>query len=93
MAHSTPSYPGYGSPCNGCGQCCLNQPCAVARQFRLWKNGACRALSFRAGRYWCDVIVKPGRVSTTLRKLPLDVRLDCIGVVGRCDAKKRTDSP
>lgn len=85
---TAPAYPGYASPCNGCGQCCLDRPCPVAQQFGLWRDGACRALAFRAGRYWCDVAARPERVATELRKIPKPERLDALGIVGRCDARR-----
>jgi len=84
-----PSYPGYKQPCNGCGQCCLFRPCPIAKQFNLGRNGKCKALKFRAGRYWCDVITKPRMVSVQLAKLPRKYLRSAIGVDTYCDAKKK----
>ncbi|HET8694779.1 MAG TPA: hypothetical protein VFM33_08950, partial [Aquabacterium sp.] len=52
-----PPKPPVGAPCNGCGVCCLVEPCPlgvlVSRSFK----GACRAVvwSEEAGRYHCGV--------------------------------------
>ena len=88
MPDKAPDYPGYGNPCNGCGQCCLDQPCPVSRQYKLWQDGKCKALSFKNGRYWCDVLSNPSRISLHIRKISYKHRLDAIGVNGKCDAKK-----
>ncbi len=86
MAGEPPAYPGYKAPeCNGCGLCCLTVPCEVSVQFKLWKAGKCRALRFAAGRYWCDVISNPRRVSVKLAKIPKDARIDAIGNAKGCD--------
>lgn len=82
-----PQYPGYGNPCNGCGKCCKDQPCLISMQFDLWRADGCRALAYRAGRYWCDVIVNPSRISIRLAKIDKAARVSAIGVAGRCDAK------
>lgn len=84
---AAPEYPGYGASCNGCGECCKDRPCPVSRQFQLWRDGKCKALSWRAGRYWCDVIALPDRLAVALRKIPRAARIDAIGAVGVCDAK------
>lgn len=87
-----PAYPGYGAACNGCGLCCLTVPCAVSRQYRLWRDGRCRALRYAAGRYWCDVIVNPRRVSVPLSKVPKAARVDAIGTGTSCD-HRAAESP
>lgn len=81
-----PEYPGYKArECNGCGLCCLTVPCAIAAQFRLWKAGKCRALRFAAGRYWCDAIINPRRISVALAKHSKAERLDAMGGDTGCD--------
>lgn len=85
MSDDTPQYPGYKNPCNGCGLCCLTVPCAISDQFGLWKDGKCKALRFSAGRYWCDVINNPRRVSVRLAKISKEDRLNAIGSIGICD--------
>ncbi len=78
-----PAYPGYrAEACNGCGLCCLTVPCVVSSRLGLWRDGVgCRALSFEAGRYWCDVIRAPERVSTRIRKMPRHTRRALTGTL------------
>lgn len=81
-----PDYPGYKAPeCNGCGLCCLTVPCAVAGQFGLWKNGKCRALRFSIGRYWCDAVLNPRRVSVRLARYSKATIIGHMGAGAGCD--------
>lgn len=80
-----PTYPGYKQPCNGCGLCCLTGPCKLSSMFSLWRRGRCRALRYAAGKYWCDVVTNPRRVSLKLSKLTKVDRLLYIGAIGVCD--------
>lgn len=85
-----PWYPGYQSPCNGCGLCCLDRPCPVCQQHDLWRNDKCKALLFRAGRYWCGVVVEPHRFLAITHKQGLRIKddlKDAIGIKGICDAR------
>lgn len=53
-----PLKPPEGQPCNGCGVCCLAEPCPVGVLVsRRWK-GACKALvwSDEAKRYHCGLM-------------------------------------
>lgn len=81
----TPAYPGYKAACNGCGLCCLTVPCVVSSNYGLWKDGRCRALRQVAGRYWCDAVSNPGRVSVKLSKVPKEMRASMVGAIGICD--------
>ena len=86
-----PDYPGYGSPCNGCGQCCIDQPCLVSRQYDLWRpwpKRGCIALKFRAGRYWCEMAITPKNVSRKFNNSAKHIIKDALGIIGKCDAKK-----
>ena len=53
-----PAKPALGAPCNGCGVCCLSEPCpmgvVVSRRF----SGACAAVRWDAAtsRYHCGVL-------------------------------------
>lgn len=86
MKAKAPPYPGYkAAECNGCGQCCLTLPCNVSAQFDLWRDGKCRALRFAAGRYWCDALVDPRRVSVALSKKTKAERADALGTGMGCD--------
>ena len=81
-----PEYPGYKAPeCNGCGLCCLTVPCAVSGQFGLWKDGRCRALRFAAGRYRCDAIINPRRVSVRLARHKKAIIVGAMGAGEGCD--------
>ncbi|WP_147019947.1 hypothetical protein [Methylorubrum extorquens] len=55
-----PVKPAFGSPCNGCGYCCAQEPCAVAREFvGAGEDGPCPALEREDGRFVCGMIVRP----------------------------------
>lgn len=55
-ATTAPQKPAYGDPCNGCGFCCLAEPCVLAEEFIGAKEGACPALEWDQGRYWCGLL-------------------------------------
>jgi len=52
-----PAKPALGASCNGCGVCCLSQPCPVGIIVSRRWHGACRALRWDdpARRYRCAV--------------------------------------
>ena len=94
MCINKPNYPGYGSPCNGCGECCKSKPCPISEKYFLWEydteeaNYKCVASKFKAGRYWCDAIHNPKRYSIKLSKFTKQERISCIWVNGVCKAKE-----
>ena len=53
-----PLKPRLGEACNGCGVCCLAEPCPVGMLVSLRRRGACRALRWDdAGRrYRCGLM-------------------------------------
>ena len=53
-----PLKPAWGEPCNGCGVCCLAEPCPVGMLVSLKRIGACRALRWddAARRYRCGLM-------------------------------------
>lgn len=55
---AAPPKPAWGAPCNGCGLCCLSEPCPVGILVTLRRHGACRALAWDdpSGRYLCGVL-------------------------------------
>lgn len=57
-----PPKPPEGKPCNGCGICCLAEPCPVGMVISLKRHGTCRALrwSDEETRYVCGLMAKPG---------------------------------
>ncbi len=52
------SKPAVGAPCNGCGVCCLSEPCPVGMLLSGRRRGPCRALQWDAqdSRYRCGVM-------------------------------------
>lgn len=55
-----PSKPAWGAACNGCGVCCLAEPCPLGMLWSRRRRGACAALSWDAasGQYRCGVLVR-----------------------------------
>lgn len=54
--------PDYGSPCNGCGVCCITTPCMLARIVLegAQEGRACPALVVCDGRFQCGLVLDPG---------------------------------
>jgi len=57
-----PAKPVLGSPCNGCGVCCLAETCPAALLLFRRRRGPCPALAWddTANRYQCDLVQAPG---------------------------------
>jgi hypothetical protein len=56
-----PIKPPIGEACNGCGVCCIAEPCPVSLVF-LWPHQApCKALvwSKENQRYFCGMVLQP----------------------------------
>jgi len=53
-----PPKPAYGSACNGCGVCCLSEPCPVGMLVSRRTRGRCAALRWHeaTARYRCGLI-------------------------------------
>ena len=53
-----PAKPAFGAACNGCGVCCLSQPCPVGMLVSRRRSGACDALRWdeSATIYRCGLI-------------------------------------
>ncbi|MFX1680592.1 hypothetical protein PV762_15240 [Mitsuaria sp. CC2] len=60
---AAPPKPAVGAPCNGCGVCCLAEPCPLGMLVSLKREGACRALQWSEhdGQYRCGMLVHPTR--------------------------------
>jgi hypothetical protein len=54
-----PHKPVLGAPCNGCGVCCLAEPCPLGMVLSRQRTGACTALRWNAAatQYRCGVLV------------------------------------
>ena len=59
-----PAKPPVGRPCNGCGQCCLLEPCPLGMVVSLKRSGACTALRWdeTGRRYQCGLVADPAGV-------------------------------
>jgi hypothetical protein len=58
-----PPKPPEGAACNGCGLCCLAEPCPLGMLISRSRHGACRALLWNEGdgRYHCGAVTTPER--------------------------------
>jgi hypothetical protein len=56
-----PAKPVLGAPCNGCGVCCLLEPCPLGVLLSGYRQGRCRALRWQmeAGVYRCGAMTAP----------------------------------
>jgi hypothetical protein len=55
---AAPPQPPEGAPCNGCGVCCLAEPCPLGQVLSRQRHGACHALRWddAQGLYRCGAI-------------------------------------
>ncbi|WP_069103749.1 hypothetical protein [Acidovorax sp. RAC01] len=62
---SAPAKPAVGAPCNGCGLCCLAEPCPLGVLVSRRRTGACAALQWSDGqqRYLCGMVADPAAVT------------------------------
>jgi hypothetical protein len=53
-----PPKPALGAPCNGCGVCCLAEPCPLGQVISRKRTGACDALRWDAAEalYRCGAL-------------------------------------
>jgi len=59
-----PEKPALQAPCNGCGVCCLLEPCPLGVLLSGRRTGACRALRWHSETmfYRCGAITEPQAV-------------------------------
>lgn len=64
VQHGAPAKPAPGQPCNGCGVCCLYEPCPLGRLLSRRRRGACAALHWDAAlaQYRCGALDRPAQV-------------------------------
>ncbi len=62
---AAPLKPPEGAPCNGCGLCCLAEPCPLGVLVSRRRTGPCAALlwSDAQQRYLCGMVQEPGAVT------------------------------
>ncbi len=95
----TPSKPAFGAPCNGCGVCCLAEPCPVGILLSGRRTGTCVALrwSEQEARYRCGAVTEPASVLPPLlrRIAPLFSRLArrWIAAGTGCDSSVEAKAP
>lgn len=54
-----PDKPRTGDPCNGCGWCCVTEPCDLSVKYLGATAGPCPALEIEGGRTWCGMVRRP----------------------------------
>ena len=59
-----PPKPLLGAPCNGCGLCCLAEPCPLGQVISRKRSGACDALRWDPAQslYRCGALSEPESV-------------------------------
>ena len=59
-----PAKPDLGEPCNGCGVCCLAEPCPLGMLLTGRRSGACELLRWAPdkGLYRCGALSEPAVV-------------------------------
>lgn len=91
----TPRKPPEGAPCNGCGMCCIADPCILSDRFGLvTEDHRCRALewSMTEHRYYCGLVTRPfaylppGCVSLGLEERLSRMFREALGD-GTCDSR------
>lgn len=62
---SAPIKPDAGAVCNGCGVCCLAEPCPLGMVLSRKRHGACHALRWTQAslQYRCGALTEPLAVS------------------------------
>ena len=90
-----PAKPALGAPCNGCGLCCLAEPCPMGMLVSRRRTGACSALRWddAGAHYRCGVLedakalaAAPGRWQRWRGRLWLRLSKRWIAAGVGCDA-------
>lgn len=68
---AAPTKPAMGAPCNGCGVCCLSEPCPIGMLVSRRRHGPCAAVMWESAtaRYSCGLVSRP-RVALGWRFAP-----------------------
>lgn len=100
MIGNGPGKPRLGRPCNGCGLCCVAEPCVIAHTLidDLPDTGPCPALEWEGGRSWCGLVRRPAHYSREVREGGIPERIVGAnvaqalgGVGGACDSSPGGD--
>ena len=64
LQHDAPLKPAMGQACNGCGVCCMAEPCPLGQVLSGHRQGRCDALRWDATeqRYQCGAVTDPQAV-------------------------------
>ncbi len=85
-----PAKPRLGAPCNGCGVCCLVEPCPLGVVLSRRRTGACVALQWQASSasYRCGAMIQPREALR--RALPAGLHIFLTPFIGllRSSAKR-----
>lgn len=84
--------PAMGTPCNGCGLCCLITPCPLSRELFKQEHGTCQALVKSGDRYACGLVKEPEKFAPDRAKAVGSEMLSAaalylIGSDDGCDAR------
>lgn len=88
-----PAYPGFGNPCNGCGQCCIERPCDLARDLAGVFEAPCPCLIDQGDRKSCGLVVEPHKHIPALSGKPWAADFvggmisQALGIGRGCDAE------
>ena len=89
---AAPAKPALGAACNGCGVCCVAEPCPLGMLLSRRRSGRCAALLWNGleARHGCGAVVQPARWLRWLRWLPRHwtqrLVLRWIGAARGCDS-------
>ncbi len=90
---AAPAKPALGQPCNGCGICCLAEPCPVGMLVSRRRQGACKLLrwSDTEARYRCGLLTESQGRAGPLTRLWLAWARRMISAGSGCDAQLRIE--
>lgn len=95
-----PKKPPLRAPCNGCGVCCIAEPCMIAVTLipGVRMDRPCPALEWEHGRSWCGMVRRPHYYSELARLGPENerevseaIQVDLGGMGSGCDSDPAED--
>lgn len=87
-----PEKPPHGTPCNGCGGCCINTLCPLGQLLFGRQRGPCPALEIGVDRADCGLVANPDKYASLKVKLGAttqersDAAKLTVGIGRGCDA-------